>query len=152
MLKTLARESDCAEIAERISMLTPTSQRHWGLMSIDGMLCHLYDAYTAGLGEKIVKSVKTPLPRPVSKFISLSLPMKWPRNIPTTEEVRQGGGGTLPHNFTDDQARLLETLERFCAYEQLAQVKHPFFGRMRHEDWTRWGYLHADHHLRQFGV
>ena len=28
---------------------------------------------------------------------------------------------------------------------------HPMFGPMTPEDWMRWGYLHADHHLRQFG-
>jgi hypothetical protein len=28
---------------------------------------------------------------------------------------------------------------------------HPMFGEMTEKDWMRWGYLHADHHLRQFG-
>jgi len=28
---------------------------------------------------------------------------------------------------------------------------HPIFGAMKPWDWMRWGYLHADHHLRQFG-
>ena len=26
------------------------------------------------------------------------------------------------------------------------------FGAMTTERWKRWGYLHMDHHLRQFGV
>lgn len=67
------------------------------------------------------------------------------------DEVRQGFGGTPPGDFKDDRTRLLETLERFCAFRQLAQIKHPIFGSMRSEEWMRWGYLHADHHLRQFG-
>ena len=25
------------------------------------------------------------------------------------------------------------------------------WGKMTAGDWMRWGYLHADHHLRQFG-
>jgi hypothetical protein len=29
---------------------------------------------------------------------------------------------------------------------------HPLFGRMSDADWLRWAYLHADHHLRQFGA
>ena len=29
--------------------------------------------------------------------------------------------------------------------------EHPIFGAMSVKDWMRWGYLHADHHLRQFG-
>ena len=29
---------------------------------------------------------------------------------------------------------------------------HPLFGRMSEAAWLRWGYLHVDHHLRQFGA
>jgi hypothetical protein len=29
---------------------------------------------------------------------------------------------------------------------------HPIFGAMSERAWLRWGYLHMDHHLRQFGV
>jgi hypothetical protein len=28
---------------------------------------------------------------------------------------------------------------------------HPIFGKMKEKPWMRWGYLHSDHHLRQFG-
>jgi len=29
---------------------------------------------------------------------------------------------------------------------------HPIFGQMTEKEWMRWGYLHSDHHLRQFGA
>ena len=29
--------------------------------------------------------------------------------------------------------------------------RHAIFGAMTASDWMRWGFLHADHHLRQFG-
>jgi uncharacterized protein DUF1569 len=29
---------------------------------------------------------------------------------------------------------------------------HPIFGPMSESAWLRWAYLHADHHLRQFGL
>ena len=29
---------------------------------------------------------------------------------------------------------------------------HPIFGRLSRTAWLRWGYLHIDHHLRQFGA
>jgi hypothetical protein len=32
------------------------------------------------------------------------------------------------------------------------EAAHGVFGRMTLEDWQRWAYKHADHHLRQFGV
>jgi hypothetical protein len=30
-------------------------------------------------------------------------------------------------------------------------MPHPMFGAMTTLEWMRWGYLHTDHHLRQFG-
>jgi len=30
--------------------------------------------------------------------------------------------------------------------------RHPLFDEMSERDWMRWGYLHADHHFRQFGL
>jgi len=32
------------------------------------------------------------------------------------------------------------------------RTPHPFFGEMSERDWMKWGWLHMDHHLRQFGV
>jgi hypothetical protein len=46
---------------------------------------------------------------------------------------------------------LLKTVERFCGCTQL-MIVHPMFGSMKRADWLRWGYLHADHHLRQFSA
>jgi len=41
----------------------------------------------------------------------------------------------------------------FCARTPASfAATHPLFGPMNYEDWMRWGYLHADHHLRQFGL
>jgi hypothetical protein len=69
----------------------------------------------------------------------------------TSESVRQGGGGTPPVEFVEDRARLLKTFMLFCGCAELAPT-HPMFGSMRRADWLRWGYLHADHHLRQFSA
>jgi len=38
----------------------------------------------------------------------------------------------------------------FCLPEQV-RVDHSLFGQMSYVDWMRWGYLHTDHHLREFG-
>jgi hypothetical protein len=31
-------------------------------------------------------------------------------------------------------------------------ARHPIFGELTEREWMRWGYLHTDHHFRQFGV
>jgi uncharacterized protein DUF1569 len=151
MAKTLANTEDCREIRRRIAALTPESRRVWGSMSVGGMLCHVDDSYRGVVGAKPLTGAKLALPPGLAKFIALRLPLQWPRNLMTAESVRQGGGGTPPAEFAGDRARLLDTFEHFCGYSEMVAA-HPFFGGMKRADWLRWGYLHADHHLRQFSA
>ena len=151
MAKTLANSADCEEIRRRIAALVPESMRLWGSMSIGGMLCHVDDSYRAVMGEKTLSYMKMNLPPRVAKFFALRSPMRWPRNLMTGESVRQGAGGTPPVEFAQDRVRLLKTVERLCGCTQL-MIVHPMFGSMKRADWLRWGYLHADHHLRQFSA
>jgi hypothetical protein len=151
MAKTLANTADCEEIRRRIAALTPDSPRRWGSMSIGGMLCHVDDSYRAVMGERPFSTANLGIPPWLVKFVALRAPMKWRPNMMTSESVRQGGGGTPPLAFKEDQARLLETFAHFCGCSALAAT-HPMFGSMQRADWLRWGYLHADHHLRQFSA
>jgi hypothetical protein len=151
MAKTLTNAVDCEEIRRRLASLTPESSRQWGSMSIGGMLCHVDDSYKAVMGERSLSMPKLAIPQGMAKFLGLRSPMRWPRNVMTCESVRQGGGGTPPAEFAEDRARLLQTFDRFCGCTQLINV-HPMFGGMQRADWLRWGYLHADHHLRQFSA
>lgn len=151
MAKTLASTADCDEIRRRIAALAPESPRRWGTMFIGGMLCHLDDSYRSVMGERPFSAAKLGIPLWFAKFVALRAPMQWPRNLITSESVRQGGGGTPPVGFAEDRARLLETFAHFCVCGELAAT-HPMFGSMQRADWMRWGYLHADHHLRQFSA
>ena len=151
MAKTLANTTDCEEIRQRIAAIAPDSPRRWGSMSVSGMLCHVDDSYRAVMGERPFSAGKLGIPPWFAKVVALRAPMQWPRNLTTSESVRQGGGGTPPGEFALDRARLLETFALFCGCADLAKT-HPMFGSMRRADWLRWGYLHADHHLRQFSV
>lgn len=152
MAKTLANKMDSAEIARRIGALSPEAGRRWGIMSVGGMICHLDDSYQLALGERNVAPVRVPVPRGLIKYLALRTPMPWVKNMKTMDEVRQGAGGTCPGPFADDRTRLLKTVERFSACTTLAQALHPIFGSMSADDWLRWGWLHADHHLRQFNA
>jgi hypothetical protein len=61
-------------------------------------------------------------------------------------------GGTRPSMFAADVERLQRVVERITASPRAFEWgHHPLFGRMSESDWLRWGYLHMDHHLRQFG-
>ncbi len=62
-------------------------------------------------------------------------------------------GGTRPVEFSRDKAALAAAIERFARQPNTSRFsRHPTFGELTKWEWIRWGYLHADHHIRQFGV
>ena len=150
-MRSLASKAHQDSIAKRISTLTTDDRRQWGEMSVEQMVCHLCDVYRIALGAKAVTPATSVFRRTILKWVALGLPMKWPKNIKTRPEVEQGMGGTPPVEFERDRALLVVVFDRFCDPSANLAPTHPFFGPMSREDWLRWGYLHADHHLRQFG-
>jgi len=153
-MKTLACDRDKAEILRRLTALRHDSVRRWGRMSAHQMVCHLTDGYRILTGERITTPATSSLPRPLMKWIALYAPVKWPAGISTTPELDQNIGGTRPVAFEADIAQLVQLLETIAADRsgRFAGQLHPIFGAMSTSAWLRWAYLHADHHLRQFGA
>jgi hypothetical protein len=153
-MKTLARERDMVELLQRVRALGPDSARRWGRMSAHQMVCHLSDSCRMLTDQQAIAPARSPLPPAARKWIALYLPMRWPSGIRTTPELDQEAGGTKPVEFAADVARLLELLNLIATARRASfdGRMHPVFGRMSARDWLRWAYLHADHHLRQFGV
>jgi hypothetical protein len=149
-MKNLSSAHDLAEILTRIAQVTDSDARRWGSMSAHEMLCHLRDAFAYPLGERAVAPVKRLIPRFLFKWVALQLPIRWPPGISAPPEVDQRIGGTPPVDFEPDRAALLDNVGRF-ARAAGPFGPHPIFGAMTSADWMRWGYLHCDHHLRQFG-
>ena len=151
-MRTLARESDAARLLERLGRVTPTSQRRWGRMSAHQMICHVADSFRMALGEKATADISTLFSRTAMKWIALRAPVPWPPGrIRSSRELDQEIGGTRPQEFEADR-REAEALLRRMAGAAPAPPRHPIFGDTTWEEWLRWGYLHTDHHLRQFGV
>ena len=153
-MKTLAREADATEIFRRLRALRQDSVGRWGCMSAHQMVCHLSDGYRLLTGERTTQLARTPLPRLTMRWIALYAPIRWPAGIPTTPDLDQNVGGTRPADFDADVAALEKLLGRVATDRRghLAGQLHPIFGRMSESAWLRWAYLHADHHLRQFGL
>jgi hypothetical protein len=151
-MKTLARARDKAEILQRLSRITPSSERRWGRMTAPEMVCHLADACRMAMGDRPVSDASGLTQRTLVKWMALYLPVPWPTNVLVTRpEISAGAGGTMPGEFAADCRELAELLERFTAGDADRWPAHPVFGRLSRRGWMRWGYLHADHHLRQFG-
>jgi len=154
-VKTLARDRDAAEIGRRLRAVRPDTVGRWGRMSAHQMVCHLSDGYRLLTGELMSPLAVTPLPRSVMKVVALYVPVRWPAGVPTTPELDQtAGNGTRPVDFAADVAELERLLATVAAERsgRLTGIVHPIFGAMSEAAWLRWAYLHADHHLRQFGA
>ena len=152
-MKTLSRPSDKAEILERLRTLRPDSIRKWGRMSAHQMVCHLADAFLMDTEQKPVSHASGFRERTIVKWVALYAPFRWPPGIQTRPEVDQELGGTRPTAFATD-VESLEALVEIVTTRPgfFSGRRHPIFGRLSQAGWMRWGYLHMDHHLRQFGV
>ena len=152
-MKTLARAADKIELLRRLRDVRPDSTRRWGRMSAPQMVCHLGDALLMALGRKEVSDVPGILNRTVVKWVALYAPLRWPPGIVTRPEIDQEVTGTRPCDFTTDVKEVAAFVALMTAPKtDFAWPSHPIFGKMTESDWLRWGYLHMDHHLRQFGA
>jgi Protein of unknown function (DUF1569) len=152
-MKTLANPEDKQATLQRLARIQPGQRALWGRMSAHQMLCHLNDAFLAVMGEKYVSPASGPLQRTVVKWIALYAPIHWPRGLPTRPEMDQRVGGTAPLEFERDKMTLVAVIQRFSNPQRdFEWSAHPIFGKMADPAWFRWGYLHLDHHLRQFGA
>jgi hypothetical protein len=150
-MKSLSSAADLVAIRRRICLVSPTDAALWGSMSAPQMICHLTDAFGCPLGERPVTPLKaSPIPVPIYKWLALRFPRKWPAGVRTTPEMDQQIGGTRPAEFEADRRTLFGKLDQF-AKARGPWMPHPMFGAMTTLEWMRWGYLHTDHHLRQFG-
>ena len=153
-MKTLAHREDKDEVLRRLRLLRADSPRRWGRMTAPQMVCHLSDSFRCVIGQRPVSHAQTVVRRTLVKWIALYLPLPWPRGlIRTRPEIDQLVAGTRPAEFAADVADLEGLVDLVTSpVRGFAWSDHPLFGPMTEEDWMRWGYLHMDHHLRQFGA
>ena len=152
-MKTLASATDKAEILRRLRSVGADSPRRWGRMSAHQMVCHLSDTFLCVMGRKPVSHATGLFQRSVLKWFALYVPLRWAPGIATRPEIDQCVGGTKPAEFAADVEQLEGLVELVTAPSREFQWHpHPVFGRLSEWEWLRWGYLHMDHHLRQFGA
>ena len=148
-MKNLTQPGSQAEIRARLGSLQPADQRQWGTLTVEEMMAHVRQAYLATMSGGEGAPIPGPVPPGVMKFFALSMPMKWPKTIETVPALKRTA---MPPagSFAEEHGRFEQAFEHFLGVTDNTR-RHPMFGAMKPADWMRWGYLHADHHLRQFG-
>lgn len=149
MTKSLWDESTRRDLIARARRLTPAHHARWGKLTVDRMLAHMVDAFRMGMGEIEVRPRKIPVigrwPFNVLfiRFIGM------PKNAPTVREIIERPPGSIDAELGELEA----AMERFAAqHERTEWPRHPAFGKLSRSSWGLLGYVHTDHHLRQFGV
>jgi DinB superfamily len=148
-VKSLASPEVVAETKARMLSVAADDRPLWGKMTAPQMMWHLACSCEVALGERLVGSLKGP-PTWLMKWAALRSGFRWPKDLKTTPELMLAMEESAGAEFAEVTAVAVERMEMLAKGSRLA-LSHPMFGSMTAKDWMRWGYLHADHHLRQFG-
>ena len=146
---SILNESDRTELLNRMNLLSASSTRRWGQMSVTGMLQHLNLSARMALGELPVASVnKRPFHVfPLKHLLLYVIP--FPKGAPTAGELRPDGTAS----FDEERAIIVNLLEQIGTGPQDGSgPAHPLFGPMSRREWAVVTYKHVDHHLKQFGA
>lgn len=135
------------EVVNRINKLTPQTQRQWGKMDVAQMLAHCQMPLGVAIGRHKLK--RNPFLSLIGPFFKKQLfderPFK--RSLPTDKSFIMAD----PKNFEKEKQALISMINDFNE-ANMVDEKHPFFGRLTKEQWSKGTWKHLDHHLTQFGV
>ena len=149
-MKSIFNANDNREFIDRINQLTPTSKAKWGKMNVGQMLKHCHGPMDVAFGKLDLK---------MNFFMSIIGKMfknkilggtEFKKNSPTVKEfiIKED------YNFEEAKQGLIERLNTFSELKENAikNRKHPFFGNMNTDEWSKLQIMHLEHHLSQFGV
>jgi len=135
------------EIIDRINKLTPQSQAQWGKMNVAQMLAHCQMPLGVATGKhKLKRNFLLSLIGPFFKT-KLFDDQPFKKNLPTDKSFIIAN----PQEFEKEKNSLIEMVNSFSAMTMSGE-KHPFFGNLTNEQWSKGTWKHLDHHLQQFGV
>lgn len=153
-MKDLFDPAVVEDVKGRILRLSPESERQWGTMSVAQMLAHCTSGVEMALG--VLNPKRASFPGNVIGLLIKPLvlgddkPMR--RNSPSSRELFPVDPAQC--DFERERAQLIAAVDSFAMKGAggCSQHPHPFFGRLKPEQWAILTYKHLDHHLRQFGV
>ena len=146
-VKNLFEPTVKQDIIDRINKLTPESKALWGKMNVGQMLAHCQMPIGVAFGEHQLKgSFLLKLIGPLFKSV-LYNEKPYKRSLPTDRSFIM----TESKDFEKERNKLLEMVNQFSETKMIND-KHPAFGRLTKEQWSKATWKHLDHHLQQFAV
>lgn len=153
-MKNLFDPAVAGDVKQRILRLDPASERQWGSMTLAQTLAHCTAGIRMATGAINPRRAGFPasalgvLIRPL--VFRDDQPMR--RNSPSSPELLQAD--PVRSDLERERAQLIEAVDAFVAGGAAccSRHPHPFFGRLKPQQWSILMYKHLDHHLRQFGA
>lgn len=145
-------EQTLADFERRVNAVGVETPRLWGRMSAAQMFAHLRIIFEISLEERAAKDESRPWLMPILWWLLFEWWTDWPRGrIKASPQFLDDSAEDLEH----ERGLLLSAMRRFVEYsgahpERL--VLEPMLGKVSLRRWRRIHGVHADYHLRQFGV
>lgn len=135
-------------IIARINKLTPQTKQQWGKMNVSQMLAHVQMPIRIAYGTHQPQgSFLLKLIGPLFKS-KLWDDIPYKHSLPTDPTFVMTG---TEKDFEKEKAALLDLIDRFSD-TTIIKERHPVFGKLTKENWSKAMWKHLDHHLQQFGV
>jgi Protein of unknown function (DUF1569) len=147
-VKNIFNASVKKEIIDRINNIAPETKRKWGKMDAAQMFAHCRFPLQVVMGQRNLKSnIIQKLIFPLFKSI-LYNDKPYKQGLPTDKSYITTG---TSKDFEEEKQNLIEQLNSFSETSAVVE-KHPVFGKLSKEQWSKATWKHLDHHLKQFGV
>ena len=148
-MKSLFNPTVNKEMIDRILKMNPEKKPIWGKMSAAQMIAHSQAPFKVAFEElKLKRGILGILFGGIAKKKILG-PEPFGKNLPTDNNFKIIG----QPDFEKEKNKLVDYVQRFAktGSDGITNEAHPFFGKLKLEEWDTLLYKHLDHHLRQFG-
>jgi hypothetical protein len=150
MMQSIYNQADLDSLIQRINSLDAGAKPVWGKMNVGQMLAHSQKPLDVVFGElKLKRGLIGVLFGGIARR-SMSGDKPFKKNLPTAPAFVVKDEREVEH----EKKELIRKLDKFVSIrkDSLEAIVHPFFGKMKHQEWDRLMWKHLDHHLKQFGV
>ena len=149
-MSSIYNKTDNEIIISRINKLSPESKAQWGKMTVGQMLSHCQAPIDFATGNTPMQA--NFIMRLVGKMLKKKVfgSDEFKKNSPTAPSFIRTGS----YDFEQTKNELIQKIGIFSELGEKAikTTKHPFFGELTYDEWSKMHTMHLNHHLKQFGV
>ena len=152
MAKLDLTEDTAQDFIARVNAIESETQRQWGAMGPEKLLCHLTYVLRASLGEETAEAISSPIPKFLFWLLFFNWFTNWPQGkIEAPESFFPAEKGDLANAKLECIAAIQRFVDRLDS-EPTQTGFSPLLGNIQLTKWARVHGVHMDHHFRPFGV